>query len=185
MRRVKSQAITVSERQPWRRGSARNDGRSTMVRSGPDQQVADEQRVPSEFRVDASAHPRFRIGAGVEILGEQFAAARVFDEVGEQHVEVLAAHCSVAVPPDRVFGRRVADDRFVLRAASGVDAGLGDQRAALRDDRLVAADRLGVELRRLKIPVYRGELLKAESRSAVSGVEDASLLHSPLVIEES
>ena len=32
--RVKSQAMIVSERQPWRAGSALKEGRSTIVRSG-------------------------------------------------------------------------------------------------------------------------------------------------------
>ena len=121
----------------------------------PDQQVADEQRVPGEFGEDAGAHARFRVGAGVEVLDEQLAAFGVGDEVGEQHVEVLARHRVVAFPPDRVLGRRVADDRLVFRAAPRVDAGLGDQRAALGDHRFVAADRLGVKLRRLMVPVKR------------------------------
>ena len=141
--------------------------------------------MPGVFGEDARAHPRFWIGAGVEILGEQFASFGVGEEVGQQHVEVLARHCVVAVPPDRVLGRRVADDRLVFGTAAGVDAGLGDERAALGDDRFVATDRLSVKLRRLMVPVKAGEPAEAERLRAMSGVEVASLLHDLLAIEES
>ena len=163
MRRVKSQAITVCERVPWRRriGAERRqvddrqvgDERVERVRLRPDQQIADEQRVPSVFGEDAHAQARFRIGAGVEVLREQLASARMVDEIAEQRLEMLGRHRVVAFPPDRVLGGGVADDHFVFRAASGVGGGLGDERAALGDDRLVAADRLGVELRRVMVPV--------------------------------
>ncbi len=145
--RVKSQAMTVSVRAPWRFGSALKDGRSTMVRSGTkvgevlrrraDQQVADEQRVPGVFGEDARLDAEGRVGAAVEILGEQRLALGVGEEVGEQGVEMLDRHRGVVVPPDDRIGVGVADDELVLRAAAGVDAGVGDKRSVLRDMRLV------------------------------------------------
>ena len=138
--------------------------------------------MPGVFGEDAHAHAGFRIGAGVKVLREQLASARMVDEIAEQRLEMLGRHRVVAFPPDRVLGGRVTDDRFVFRAASGVGGGLGDERAALGDDRLVAADRFGVELRRVMVPVQSGEIAEAERLRAISGVEDASLPHFRLAI---
>ena len=88
---VKSMAMMVSLRTPWRLGSALNDGRSTMVSSGmksssserlgTDQKLADEQRMPGQLGEDPRFYPVFRIGAAVEVLREQLLAAGMRDEV--------------------------------------------------------------------------------------------------------
>src|SRR6185312_10664291 len=49
-----------------------------------------------------------------------------------------------------------------LRAASGMRAGVGDKGAVRRDPRLVALERLLVELRRAEIPADRGQVSEAE-----------------------
>ena len=128
--RVKSQAMTVSLRAPCRFGSARNEGRSTIVRSGTkvarssdrrtDQEIADEQRMPGVFGEDARPDAEGRVGAAIEILGEQRLALGVGEEVGEQRVEMLDRHRIVVVPPDDRIGVGVADDELVLRAAAGM-----------------------------------------------------------------
>ena len=100
----------VSVRAPCRLGSARNEGRSTIVRSGAnareilarraDQQIADEQRVPGVFGEHARLDAQRRVGAAIEILREQRLAARVVEEVLEQRVEMLDRHRIVVFPPD-------------------------------------------------------------------------------------
>ena len=65
-----------------------------------DQEIADEERMPGVFGEDARAQAQRRVGAGVEILGEQRLALGVGDEIGEQRVEMLDRHRVVVVPPD-------------------------------------------------------------------------------------
>ena len=81
--RLKSMATTVCERQPCRAGSAAKEGRSRIVRSGdegakivsrrPDQEVANEERMPGVFGEDADIDPIGRVGAAIKILREQIA----------------------------------------------------------------------------------------------------------------
>ena len=95
---VKSMAMMVSVRTPWRLGSALNDGQvddgelGDEIRElgalGTDQQLADEQRMPGELGEDARLYPVFRIGAAIEILREQLLAARMRDEIVVQQLEV-------------------------------------------------------------------------------------------------
>ena len=120
-----------------------------------DQQVADEQRVPGVFGEDARLDAQRRIGAAMQILREQRLAAGVCEKVVEQRVEILARHRIVVVPPDDGVGLVVADDELVFRAAAGMHAGVGDQRAVLGDMRFMALQREFVELRRAEVPVAR------------------------------
>ena len=95
-------AITVSERQPCRAGSAWKLGQLRMVKPGTKpassaavraaQQVADEEAVPGELGDDADVQPVGGVGAGVEVLHEELAAADVGAHVGEQ-----PAKCSGAI----------------------------------------------------------------------------------------
>ena len=59
-----------------------------IVALGPDQQLADEQRMPGVFGEDAGLDPVFRIGAAVEILREQLLAFGVRLKIGQQIVEI-------------------------------------------------------------------------------------------------
>ncbi len=143
----------------------------------PDQQIANEQRMPGEFGEDAGLDARRRLGGGVEVLHEQLAALGVFDEIAEQGLELIGRDCAIVVPPDGFFGRSVAHDELVFRAAAGVHAGFGDQRAASGDPRLAAAQRFAVELRRLQVPVNRRQVVKSEAMHAIGRVECPSLPH--------
>ena len=64
-------------------GQIGDEGRD-VLRRRTDQQVADEQRVPGVFGEDARLDAEGRVGAAVEILGEQRLALGVGEEVGEQ-----------------------------------------------------------------------------------------------------
>ena len=142
--------MTVSERQPWRAGSAWKLGQLRMVkpgmkprqlgRVGAAQHVADEEAVPGELGDDADVQPVGGVGAGVEILHEELAAADVGAHVGEQPAEVLGRHRRVVLPPDVRHDRGLADDELVLGAAAGVAAGGDQQRAADAEVALAAGD---------------------------------------------
>ena len=124
----------------------------------PDQQLADEQRVPSELGEDAHLDAVFRIGAAIEVLREQLLALGVLLDVGQQRVEVLLRHLAVAVPPHRILGERVDDGVLVLRRAAGVMAGLGAQRAAGDHLGLSRRDGMLIELGFGEIPVHFGKI---------------------------
>ena len=142
-----------------------------------DQELADEQRVPGVFGVDADLDAILRIGAAVEVLRVQRLALRMREEVGEHVVEVLLALLAVAVPPDRVLGERIDLGVLVLRRAAGVVAGLGAERAAGDDGRLAVADRVLVERRVGQVPVDRSEVLEAELVGAIGGVAQTGFFH--------
>ncbi len=143
----------------------------------PDQQLPDEQRVPGVFGKDPGIDPVFRIGAAIEILGEQLLAAGVRDEILVEALEVLLADLAVALPPDRALGERVDDGVLVLRAAAGMDAGLRADRAALHDRGLAGRDGMLVERRRIEIPVDRSQVLESEFVGAVGAVPQSRFLH--------
>ena len=142
-----------------------------------DQQLADEQRVPGQFGEDAGLDAVFRIGAAIEVLGEQLLAARMRDEILVEELELLGRELAVAFPPDRVLGERVADGVLVLRAAAGVHAGLRADGAALDERGFLGGQRMLVERGRVEIPVHRGQLFETEFIGAVSAVPQTRFLH--------
>ena len=84
---------------------------------------------------------------------------------------------AVAVPPDGVLGQRIDDGVLVLRAAAGMDAGLGAERAARDDGAFLVLDGVLVKRRRGMIPVHRGQILEAELVSAAGAVPQTRFLH--------
>ena len=123
--------------------------------SRPDQQVADEQRVPGIFGDDAGLQAVCRVGAADEILHEQVAVCRMRQEIRVQPLESLRRHRLVVVPPHRRRGVFVADDELVLGRAAGVAARIGDQGAVGGESRLAPGDRFLVEFGRRKIIAHR------------------------------
>jgi hypothetical protein len=144
---------------------------------GADQQCADEQRMPGEFGEDARFYPVFRVGAAIEILREELLAFRVFDKVVVENLEVLLRELAVALPPHALFSEGVDNGVLVLGAASGVNTGLGAQRATGDDLGLAARNRMLVERGRGQIPMSGRKVFQAELVGAKSTVADAGLLH--------
>ena len=147
----KEMAITVSERQPCRAGSARKLGQLRMVKPGMKlgelgpvraaQQVADEQAVPGELGHHADVQAVLGVGAGVEVLHEELGAADVVAHVGAERARrPPAPSAALFVPPDVRLDRGLADHELVLGAAPGVAAGGDEQRAAAAELAFAAGD---------------------------------------------
>ena len=144
---------------------------------GTDQQLTDEQRMPGKLGEDAGFYPVFRIGAAIQILREQFPAARMRDEIVVEQLEVGLGDLAIAVPPDGVLGQRVDDGVLILGRATGMHAGLRADRAALDQRRLPCCDGVLVERRRGQIPMHRAQPLEAEFIGAVGAVPQTRFLH--------
>ncbi len=113
---------------------------------GPDQKIADEQRMPGIFGDDPHRQVLRTVGAADEVLHEQVATGGMGDEVGMERLECLRLHRAVVVPPDVRRRGVVADDELVLRRAAGVLAGVGDERAAGAQSSLAAQNRFAIKL---------------------------------------
>ena len=133
--------------------------------------------MPSVLGIDAGLDAVGRVGAAVEILREQFLSVRVGDEVVEQQLELLLRELAVVVPPDRVFGRRIENDELVLGRAAGVGAGVGRKRAARRQHRLAAADRVLIERGLGQVPMNGSQALEAGLVGANGAVPHTRFLH--------
>ena len=66
---------------------------------GAAQHIADEYCVPCQLAKDARVELVGWIGAGVQILDEQFARRRVRLEILKQQIELRCRHCLIVVPP--------------------------------------------------------------------------------------
>ena len=152
MRRAVARRIGAEGRQVDDRHLGHEAGE--LGRVGPDQQVADEQRVPGKFGDDAGRQAVVcdrrrrpdpaRTGPCRRHARRKSAssASKCAGDIG-----LLLSHQTVAV------GVAVADDELVLGRAAGVLAGLGDKRAMRGEPGLAAADRLLVKRGRAKIVV--------------------------------
>ena len=142
-----------------------------------DQQRADEQRVPGELSEHARLDAVFRIGAAIKVLREKLLAARVLEEIVQQHVKLFGRKLAVLLPPNRALRLLVAHHELVLRRATGVNAGRGAERAALDHMALVGIERVFIELFGRQIPVDRREVLQTEFFGTVRAVPQARLFH--------
>jgi len=148
-------------------------------RGGANQELADEQRMPGQLGIDPRLDPKLRMGAAVEVLSIEHLAARVRKEILVQQLELLGRDLAIALPPDGLFGQRIANRVLVLGRAPGMHAGLGAQRSCLHDRRFAIPDRVLIERRLREVPVNAGQLLKAELVSAMGAVAQTCFLHDP------
>ena len=116
---------------------------------GADEHGAVEQRVPGQLGDHAHVDAIGRIGAGVEVFDEVFAALHVSQHVLIELFEVLGRHRRVVFPPDRVLDRGFVHRELVLGRAAGEFAGFHQQRAAVAQRTFVAAQR-GLDQRGLQ-----------------------------------
>ncbi len=131
--RVRSTAITVSVRVPWRAGIGLErrqvDDRHLRHEAferlalGPDQQVADEQRVPGIFGDDAGRQGVGLVGAADQVLDEEFLAFGMRQEVGMSRRSKWAPASSACCCPTRHAPRWTRRARRTCPSASGRCAG--------------------------------------------------------------
>src|SRR5438477_7445402 len=102
------------------------------------------------------------------------------DHIVVKQLKIFGGELAIAVPPNAILGQRVGNGEFVLRAAAGMDAGLGAEGAAMHKRALAVSDRVlhqnGVE----QIPMNAGEVLEAEFIGAVRAVPHTRCLHPSL-----
>ena len=128
-----------------------------------------------------ASHPVARVGAAVEVLGEQLLALRH----GPGSRASSVSNCSGVIAPllshqTASSVRGVAHDELVLGRAAGVDAGVGDERAALASWPRRGRGLL-VEGGRLKVPVDALRGRGSRSLSAMRAVVDADIVHGLLL----
>ena len=130
--RIALEIRQVDDRQP-----RRESGERSLFRA--DQQVADEQRMPGEFRYDTRRQGVFRIGTADQVLNIKRLALGMVEHVLMQDLEVLRRHLIVVVPPDFVRRIGVADDEFVLRGTARMLSRQGTHSAMSGQLRFAAA----------------------------------------------
>jgi hypothetical protein len=99
------------------------------------------------------------------------------DEVVMQERKLRRRHLAAVSPPYSLVCEVVADDIFVLGAATRVYAGLGAERAAGRELGFTADNGAFVQFRLEKIPVQRLKISEAEFVCPEFRVADALLQH--------
>jgi hypothetical protein len=73
----------------------------------------------------------------------------------------------VVVPPDDCIGIGVADDELIFRAATGVNACVGDERSMRGNVGLMALESMLIELRRAEIPIDARQIAEPEAVRAI------------------
>jgi len=127
---------------------------------------ADEHRVHEEGVIrqranNADLHAILQIPSGETIDAvEPLARVEVIDSALAVDCEkVLVARDVHGSPPNVAFRRWILDDSLVLRRASGLRTGVGDEFAILRDARvLLVPDRVLVERARRQVVMDLGDL---------------------------
>ena len=133
-----------------------------VLRLRADEHVAGEQGVPRLGADQAHAHTMGRVGAGIQVLGEQLTPLQVGLDPAFQGLEMRGVQLPVAgAPPDVVGDAGVIDRELVLHGAAGVHACLDDQRALRRQPALAAPQGMGDELRRSQVGMDRGGRVQA------------------------
>ena len=145
-----------------------------------DQKLADKQRVPGIFGVNAHLDAVARIGAAIEVLREQGLALHMRAEVAEHRGELCLGLLAVAVPPQNVVRELVVDGVLVLGRTAGVVAGKGRQRAAFDHLGFAIADRMLIERRGGQVPMNRFKARQTEFIGAEGVVPHTCFLHASL-----
>src|SRR5262245_8264093 len=81
------------------------------------------------------------IGAGEKVLYVELARFGVLGKIRQQQVELRWRHRLIVVPPQRLFGHRVANNKLVLDGASRMHARVDYQGAAGGEAALLVVNR--------------------------------------------
>src|SRR5215472_8484631 len=99
------------------------------------------------------------------------------DHVVIEQLEISLTEVAIAAPPNRILGERVDDNVFVLRAAAGMDAGLGAEGAALHERAFTISHRVLHQNGVGQIPMSAGEILETELIGAIRAVPHTRFYH--------
>jgi hypothetical protein len=125
-------------------GPVRGEAVQRILRRA-DEHVAREQRMPRIGRDQAHANLVRSVGAGMQVLGEQFRLlAEIGAHLGGQSGELIRGQLLIDLaPPDRLGRFGLIDHELVLHRAAGVLAGDRDEGAVRGQPALPAPKRLG------------------------------------------
>ena len=142
-----------------------------FMRWRADEHIASEQGSPGVRGDQPHPHAMRRVGAGVQVLGEQVLTLQIGLHARLQHRELLGRVTLVDVaPPDVAGDRRLIDHELVAHRAAGMDAGFHHQRAVDRQPAFPAAQRLGDQSGRREIGMYRAAGMHAGAGKRRGGV---------------
>jgi len=117
-----------------------------LRRRRDDEQVSDEQIVPGHFLDETHREAICGVGAGVEVLDEEFLLPEVRDQVGAERVVLRGLERLVDLAPPDVSGAgRLVDDELVVRRPAGVGAGAADEGTVGGDHPFTTPDGVLVE----------------------------------------
>ncbi len=120
----------------------------------PDEHVAAKQIVPGELVYDANAQAKVRIGAGIGVAYEQFAALQIRHDAAMQALKRCWRHLLVdSAPLNRRIGQFVPDNELVLRRSSSVLTRGREQCATSSEFGFATTDRGFVEGFNRQVPV--------------------------------
>ena len=128
-----------------------------------DEHGASEQRVPGVLRDDPNRQPVALVGTGIAILDEDVLGLQIGAESVMQRIEFVLFNRTVDLtPPDFAFTRRLPDNEFVLRQATGELPRAHDQRPHVTQNPFMASDRFLIEFWGAEVPVGMPEIHQAE-----------------------
>src|SRR5262249_37442047 len=136
-----------------------------------DEQIAAEQAVPRVLGDYADRQTVGRIGAGVDVLNEDFLTGQGTQQLGVERIEVRRVHRPIHLAPrDLALAGRIADDELVVGRATCVLTGPARERSAGGDHALLAAYCVLVQCRDGEVPANTVSLnpLSVEASGAVN-----------------
>ena len=120
------------------------------------EQVANEQRLARKLADYAELLGVFLVRAGKAVEHEYFAPLQVRDHLGLDGVELFALDRYVDLAPrNQIVHAFAVHDKFILRAAAGVFAGLDKQGAVVHQNAFLALQRFFHKLRNRQVAVDR------------------------------
>ena len=135
------------------------EAREFLLRRADEHGVHEERVIrPRADDADLDAILRIPAGEAVEAI-EPLARVEIVERALAVDLEgVLVARDVHRPPPDVVLRGGMLDDALVLRRAAGLRAGVGDERAVLRDARVfLETNRVLVERARREVVVNFGD----------------------------
>jgi len=176
--RVRLEARQVND------GHLRNEARE-FRRLGPQQQIANEQRMPSVFGVDANRKAMGLVRSAEKILCVEIKSLCMREKVGHQRVELCLGHLRIVVPPDRVSCLVIQNHELVFGRPAGVDTCFSNESTAGGEACFTTPERMLVKGRLALVPIDRVQIGESECFAAIGRIPDTCFLHFAAVLVRS